>query len=168
MLAKWLSNIKWLLLIAIFAGPAFAYWSYTEAQTTKRIMSEGVEATAVVDGGEIRSGRRSGTSYKIHAVWTDPAGAERAENISISSEYAHKIIDEDDYLLIESAVVKYLPAEPTIAAIVAEDGPTQVADDELMMMLGGGAGVIGLIGSAIFFLVGRKKKPEAATNTAGA
>ena len=168
MLARWLSNLKWALVIAIFAGPAFAYWSYTEAQTTKRIMADGVEATAVVDGGEIRSGRRSGTSYKIHAVWTDQAGAERAENISISSEYAHKIIDGEDYLLIESVVVKYLANEPTVKAIVAEDGPTQVADDELMIMLGAGAGVLGLIGSAIFFLVGRKKKPEPATTTAGA
>lgn len=167
MLAKWLSNIKWALVLAIFAGPAFAYWSYTEAQTAKRIIADGVEATAVVDGGEIRSGRRSGTSYKIHAIWTDQAGAERAENISISSEYAGKIIDEDDFLLIESVVVKYLANEPSVPAIVAEDGPTQVADKELMIMLGAGAGVIGLIGSAIFFLTGRKK-PEAARTTAGA
>ncbi len=167
MLANWLSNIKWVLVIAIFAGPAFAYWSFTEAQTLKRIMAEGVEATAIVDGGEIRSGRRSGTSYKIHAIWTDQAGAERAENIPISSEYAGKIIDEDDYLLIESVVVKYLANDPAAPVIVAEDGPTQVADKELMIMLGGAAGVVGLIGSAIFFLVGRKK-PQPATGSAGA
>jgi hypothetical protein len=168
MLAKWLSNLKWALVLAIFAGPGFAYWSFTEAQTTKRIMAEGVEATAVVDGGEIRSGRRSGTSYKIHAIWTDAAGAERAENIPISSEYAGKILDEEDYLLIESVVVKYLANEPAVPAIVAEDGPTQVADKELMIMLGAGAGVVGLIGSALFFLVGRKKKPEPASTTVGA
>ena len=97
MLAKWLSNLKWALLLAIVAGPAFAYFSYTEAQTVKRVMAEGVEATAIVDGGESTSGRRRATTYKIHAIWTDQAGAERAEDISISSEYAGKII-EDDYL----------------------------------------------------------------------
>jgi hypothetical protein len=51
---------------------------------------------------------------------------------------------------------------------VAEDGPMQIADKELMMWLGAGAGVAGLVGSAIFFLLGRKKKPEPATTTAGA
>jgi hypothetical protein len=166
MLARWLSNLKWALVIAIFAGPGFAFWSFTEAQTLKRVMADGAEATAIVEGGESTSGRRRGTTYKIHAIWTDQAGAERAESITISSEYAGKII-EDDFLMIDSVVVKYLANEPDVPAIVAEDGPTQIADKELMMWLGGGAGVIGLIGSAIFFLMGRKK-PEPASSTAGA
>jgi hypothetical protein len=166
MLAKWLSNLKWALVIAIFAGPAFAYWSYTEAQTLKRVMAEGVEATAVVDGGEVRSGRRSGTSYKIHAIWTDAAGAERAEDISISSEYAGKVI-EGDFLVVDSVVVKYLASDASVPAVVVEDAPQQIADKELFMWLGAGAGVVGLIGSAIFFLVGRKK-PQPASTTAGA
>jgi hypothetical protein len=162
MLANWLSNIKWALVLAIFAGPAFAYWSYTEGQTFKHIMADGVEAAAVVDGGESRSSRRGvTTSYKIHAIWTDDKGAERAENIEISSEYAGKII-EDDYLLIESANVKYLPNEPEVAALVSEDGPQRIKDKEMMTYLGAGAGGIGLIGSAIFFLGGRRKKPEPA------
>ena len=166
MLAKWLSNLKWALLLAIVGGPAFAYFSYTEVQTLKRVMAEGVEATALVDGGESRSGRRRATTYKIHAIWTDQAGAERAENIAISSEYAGKII-QDDFLTIDSVVVKYLANEPTVAAVVAEDAPTQIADKELMIWLGIGAGIVGIIGSAIFFLTGRKK-PEAASTTAGA
>lgn len=166
MLAKWLSNLKWALVLAIFAGPGFAYWSYTEAQTLKRVMAEGVEATAIVDGGESTSGRRRATTYKIHAIWTDQAGAERAENITISSEYAGRII-QDDFLMIESVVVKYMPNDPAAPVIVAEDAPTQIADKELMIMLGAAAGVVGLIGSAIFFLVGRKK-PQPATTTAGA
>jgi hypothetical protein len=57
-----------------------------------------------------------------------------------------------------------MPAAPVV---VAEDAPTQIADKELMIMLGAAAGVVGLIGSAVFFLVGRKK-PQAATTTAGA
>lgn len=169
MLAKWLSNIKWALLLAIVAGPAFAYFSYTEAQTLQRVVAEGVEATAIVDGGESRSGRRSGTTYKIHAIWTDDKGAERAENITISSEYADKIIDED-YLLVESVVVKYLAGDPTVAAVVAEDAPQQIADKELMIWLGIGGGILGAVGSAGFFLFGRKKpepKPAPASGASG-
>ena len=166
MLANWLSNIKWALLLAIFAGPAFAYWSYTEVQKFNRISAEGVEATAVIDGGESHSGRRSGTTYKVHAIW-DANGTERAENITISSAYAHKII-QDDYLTIESAQIKYLPNEPTAEAVVVEDIPNQIENSTLMIYLGAGAGVVGLIGSAIFFLGGRKKKaepPKPATST---
>lgn len=165
MLAKWLSNLKWALVLAIFAGPAFAYFSYTEAQAIKLVADEGVEATAVVDGGESRSGRRSGTSYTIHAIWTGEGGVERAEDIDISSEYADTIID-GDYLLIETVVVKYLPNDPAAKAIVAEDAPLRIADKELMMWLGAGAGVLGLVGSAGFFLFGRKKREPARSPTA--
>jgi hypothetical protein len=165
MLANWLSNIKWALLLAIVAGPGFAVWSFMEMQTFQRIGAEGTEAAAVIDGGESRSGRRSGTTYKIHAIW-DANGTERAENITISSEYAGKIID-GDYLLIESAQIKYLPNEPSVEAVVVEDLPQRIADAQLMIYLGIGAGVVGLIGSAIFFLTGRKKKeaPKAAPST---
>jgi hypothetical protein len=166
MLAKWLSNIKWALVLAIFAGPAFAYFSYTEVQAIKRVADGGVEATAIVDGGESRSGRRSGTSYTIHAIWTGEGNIERAEDLDISSEYAGRII-EDDYLLIETVVVKYLPGEPATKAIVAEDAAQQIADKELLMWLGVGAGVLGLVGSAGFFLVGRKK-PEPVRSPTGA
>lgn len=157
MFERWLSNLKWALVIAIFAGPAFAYYSYTQVQLTKRILAEGVETTAVIDGGESRSGRRSGTTYKIHAIWTPDGGMERAENITVSSEFAHAIID-GEYLTIEEAQIKYLPGEPEKAAIVVADADQQISDDTLMMWLGGGAGIVGLIGSAIFFLVSRNKK----------
>lgn len=156
MLARWLSNIKWALLIAIVAGPGFAIWSFMQVQTFQRIGAEGTEATAIIDGGESRSGRRSGTSYKLHAVW-DAGGTERAENISISSEYADKVID-GDFITIETAQIKYLPDAPETAAVIVEDLPQQIADAQLMIYLGIGAGVVGAIGSAIFFLVGRKKK----------
>ena len=169
MFANWLSNIKWALLIAVVAGPAFAIWSFMQVQTFQRIGAEGVEATAVIDGGEVSKGRRSGTSYKIHAIW-DANGTERAEDISISSEYAGKIID-GDYLTIEQAQIKYLPNEPEVAAVVAEDLPQQIADSQLMIYFGIGAGVVGAIGSAIFFLAGRKKKeapkPAPSTSTSG-
>jgi len=156
MIARWLSNLKWILLIAIVAGPGFAYFMWTELETIKRIAAEGVETTAMVDGGESRSGRRSGTSYTIHALWTDANNAERAENINISSEYAHSII-QDDMLLIDAVQIKYLPGDAAAPVYVVEDIPQQQADKELMIWLGVGAGVIGVIGSAIFFLVGRKK-----------
>jgi hypothetical protein len=156
MVARWLSQLKWLLLIAIVAGPGFAYFEYTELDTIKKISAEGVIANAVVDGGETRTGRRSGTSYKIHAIWTDVNNQEHAENIDISSEFAHKIV-QDDMLLVDAVQVKYLPSDPKAPVFAADDLPQQQQDKELMMYLGLGAGVVGLIGSAIVFMAGRKK-----------
>lgn len=160
MIARWLSdlvsNIKWLLLIAIVAGPGWAFYSWTELEKIKRVAAEGVEVTALVDGGESRSGRRSGTSYTIHAIWPGAGDIQHAEDINITSEYAHKII-QDDMLMIDTVQIKHIPDDSSAPVVVVDDIPQLQADKDLMIMLGIGAGVIGLIGSAIFFLGGRRK-----------
>lgn len=156
MIARLLSNIKWLLLVAVVGGPGWAIFNWMQLETIKRVAAEGVETTAIVDGGESHSGRRSGTTYKIHALWTDANNAEHAENIDVSSEYAHKII-QGDMLLIETVQIKYLAADAKAPVFVSEDLPQQHDDKQTMIILGIAAGIVGLIGSGIFFLVGRKK-----------
>src|SRR5690606_24022156 len=86
MIGKWfadfVSQIKWLLLIAIVAGPGWAYYNWTELEKIKLVAAEGAEAAAVIDGGESRSRRRSGTSYTIHAIWPGEGNVQHAEDIS--------------------------------------------------------------------------------------
>ena len=159
MIGKWfadlVSQIKWLLLIAIVAGPGWAYYNWTELEKIKLVAADGAEVAAVIDGGESRSRRRSGTSYTIHAIWPGEGNVQHAEDISISSEYAKKII-ADDMLLIETAQIKYM-SDGSGPTIVVDDIPQQQADKQLMIWLGIGAGVIGAIASAIFFFVGRRR-----------
>jgi len=155
MIERIVSNIKWLLLIAIVGGPGWSYLNWTDLEKINRVSVEGTEVTALVDGGESRSGRRSGTSYTIHAIWPE-GDLERAEDIAITSEYAKKII-QDDMLMIDTVQVKYIPNDLSAKAFVVEDLPQQQADKELMIWLGVAAGVVGAIGSAIFFLAGRRK-----------
>lgn len=159
MIGKWfadfVSQIKWLLLIAIVAGPGWAYYNWTELEKIKLVAAEGAEVAAVIDGGESRSRRRSGTSYTIHAIWPGEGNVQHAEDISISSEYAKKII-ADDMLLIETAQIKYM-SDGSGPTIVVDDIPQQQADKQLMIWLGIGAGVIGAIASAIFFIAGRRR-----------
>ncbi len=161
MIAKWLNNLKWALVLAIFAGPAFAYFSYTEAQAIKQVLADGVETTAVVDGATSESGRRRGTTYTIHAVWADEGGGRHAADLDISSEFAGQVI-QGEYIVIEAVQVKYVPGADDAKAVVLDDADQQIADKTLFMWLGAGAGVIGLAGSAIFFLTGRKKPAPAA------
>ena len=161
MLAGFLANLRWPLVIAMVAGPLYACWTYSEGQTFNHVMVDGVEADARVDRGEARTGSRSASAYKIHAIWTDNKGAEREESIEISSSYASRTINEG-LILIDSVKVKYLPAEPKVGAIVAEDGPQRIADKEFQTNLGAGAGLIGFSGSAIFLLTGRRRRADAA------
>ncbi|MEQ1783496.1 MAG: hypothetical protein ABMA14_19240 [Hyphomonadaceae bacterium] len=157
MVARWLSNLKWFLLIAIVAGPGWTYYNWTLLETIKRVGAEGVETTGLVDGGESHSGRRSGTSYKIHVIWQDTANTQHAENVDISSEYANKII-QGDMLTIDTVQIKYLASDAKAPVFVVEDLPQQQDDKQIMIWVGLAAGIAGIIGSAIFFLTGRNKK----------
>jgi hypothetical protein len=156
MFGNLLRNLKWALVIAIFAGPGFAYFSYTEAEAIKKVMAEGVEATAAVDGAASESGRRRATTYTIHAIWADDGGVQHAADLDISSEFADQVI-EGDYIVIDAVQVKYTPGGDDATAVVIDDADQQIADKMLMVYLGAATGVIGLIGSAIFFLTGRRK-----------
>ena len=40
-MTKWLWQLKWALVIAIFAGPAFAYYSYKNEQRINHVLREG-------------------------------------------------------------------------------------------------------------------------------
>lgn len=155
--SNWVRNLKWALLIVIVAGPGFAYWSYTEAGKIEQVMASGVEAEAFITGGTVSSGRRRGTSYKLDTVWADADGASHEEEISISSEFAGQVI-VDDTLTIDVVHVKYVPGNTELPTVIVEDAPQQVADKRLMVWIGIGAGILGAIGSALFFLFGRKKQ----------
>ncbi len=163
MFANWFSNwmrqLKWVLLAASVAGPGFAYWSYTEAGKIEQVVASGVEAEAFVAGGTVTSGRRRGTTYKLDTIWADAEGAQHQDEIAISSEYAQQVI-VDDTLQIETVHVKYVPGNAELPTSIAEAAATQLADKRLMVWLGIGAGIIGAIGSALFFVFGRNKKEE--------
>jgi hypothetical protein len=157
--SNWVRNLKWALLIAIIAGPGFAYYSFTEAGKIEQVMASGVEAEAFVAGGSVTSGRRRGTTYKLDAIWADAGGAPQQQEIAISSEFASQVI-VDDTLTIDLVHVKYVPDNAELPVIIVEDAANQLADNRMMIWLGIAAGIIGAIGSALFFLFGRKKKED--------
>lgn len=95
-------------------------FSWTERDKIKRVAAEGVDVTAIVDGGESRSGRRSGTSYTIHAAWPSAGDIQHAEDISITSEYAKKII-QDDMLVIDTVQIKHIPDDSSTPVVVVDD-----------------------------------------------
>jgi hypothetical protein len=102
--------------------------------------------------------RRGGASYSVDLAWKDAAGKDRtAEKISISSEFANRII-RNDKLTVDVLKIKYLPDEPgKDAVIIADDANKQADQDSEMIYVGAGAGAIGILGSGLFFLLGRRR-----------
>lgn len=163
MIGRWLNNLKWALVLAIFAGPVIAYFGYTEGNAIRRVMAEGVRAEAFVDGGTVRSGRRSGRSYSVHAIWETETG-QRAEDIPITSTLANRII-VDDLLMIETLAIQYLPNDPEAPAVVADDAANQLENKQLNMWLGIGAGILGLLIAPLWFWIEHRNKKKSEDDT---
>jgi hypothetical protein len=160
MVAWILGKVKWLLLLAAVGGPVMAYFGYTSANEMKEVMAQGTEAVATIDGGTIRKGRRSGTSFSINLAWTDKSGVKQtAEKVSISSALADKLI-VGDKIVRDSVKIKYLPGATETKPVILEDAARQISSSEDMVPVMIGAGVIGAIGSG-FFLMRRRREAAA-------
>lgn len=153
-LGRW----KWLLVAAIFAGPAFAYFSNKEVHRIEHIMTDGVELTAAVNGGEV-STRRGVSSYKFHLDWVDPSGAAHADDVRVSSEFAGRAV-VDDALIIDQTQIKYLASEAETPMVIVEDAPRQIANKKTEIMLGLGAGLLGLLGAPLLFWIERRQRKK--------
>lgn len=156
----WITGkIKWLLLIAAIGGPVLAFFSWQDGERVRKIAAQGIEAQASVEGATRTKRRRGGTSYSVDLAWKDAAGKDRtAEKISVSTQFANRII-ANDKLTVDSLKIKYLPDEPgKDAVIIADDAAKQADQDSEMIYVGAGAGAIGIVGSALFFLLGRRRQ----------
>jgi hypothetical protein len=152
-----LGRLKWFLLLGAVGGPVMAYFSHTSAVEMKDVLANGQDAIATIDGGTIKKGRRSGTSYSINLAWADKSGAKQsAEKVSISSGLADKII-VGDKIIRDTVKIKFIPNAPETKPVIIEDSGYQIKSNEEMVPIMIGAGVLGAIGSAVFFALGRRK-----------
>lgn len=154
-MSKWLWQWKWAFVIAIFAGPALAYYSYNTANRIEHVMAAGTPFEAAVTGGSERHGRRGSRTYKLDVEWPGPGGAPHAEEIEISSEYAAQIF-VDDYVNVETVELRYLASETDGPVVIVPDAPYQIENNRLFQWLGVGAGILGLILSPLWFWLERR------------
>jgi hypothetical protein len=155
-MTKWLWQLKWALVIAIFAGPAFSYYSFNESKRIQRIITDGVETTAAVDGGAVTRRRRGQADYTLNVHWRDAKGAVHSQTLDISDAFAERII-VDDQVTIDQTRIKYLDPYRYDGVIVAEDAPEQLANKTFDFWLGILAGIAGLIVSPIMFWLERRQ-----------
>ena len=155
MIGRWLSNLKWALVIAIFAGPAIAYFSYTDQQRIQHIMADGAELTALVTGGEIEEGRRGRVDYKLDLTWVDAEGATQTRTVDVSDAYAESII-AGDALTIDQVQIKYLPSETADPVVLVDDAPHQLETAQFGIWLGVAGGIAGLLFAPLWFWMERR------------
>lgn len=148
---------KLVLLVAAVGGPALAYLSWTDTQRIRDIESSGVETEAVIESAKQKTRKRS-TSYTLLLAWRDGQGQVRkADDVSISSAFAKKII-ADNRVMRASVRIKYLASSSDVAPIILEDAAEQEATNAMMVRFGAIAGVLGLIGAALMFWLGRRRR----------
>lgn len=160
-------KLKYLLLIAAVGGPIVAWSSWEDGQRRREVEAKGQTATATIDGATRTKRRRSGTSYRVHLSWTDAAGqTHAAKDVPISRGMADRII-VDDRIQVDTLPIRYL-AEGGAAdrleagenVIVVDDEASQLQTDDEMITIGIGAGIVGALGSALLFWLGRRR-PQA-------
>ena len=90
--------------------------------------------------------------------WQDASGQDRtAEKVSISHQFASRIIS-NDRLTVDALPIKYLPGEQGKDSVIIWDDADKQADlDHEMIYVGAGAGVVGILGSGLWFLLGRRR-----------
>ena len=152
MMAWIVGKVKWLLLIGAVGGPVMAYLGYSGAVEIRDVLAQGQEATATIDGGSIRKGRKSGTSYSVNLSWTDKTGQKlTADKVSITSRLADQII-VGDKIVRDTVKIKYLAGAAETKPVILEDAELKITNSQEMVPLGLGACLVGAIGSAFFLL----------------
>jgi hypothetical protein len=165
MLAWLLGKMRWLLLIAALGGPVMAYFGWADTQRLHNIEANGVEAVAAIEGATRTQRRRGGTSYALNLAWKDAKGAVRqAEKVPVSREFANQIIG-DDKIVRASVRIKYLRDDETVTPMVIGDANRHQDLDAFMVRAGVGAGAVGIMGSALMLLMGRRRRTEPAATS---
>lgn len=160
MLSGIIGRLRWILVIALIGGPVFAFMSYQDNQRLDNLKENGVQASAYIESGEVREGRRSGKTFKVNLTWEDENGeARRADGVTISGDFANQII-QNDTIMVDYIDVLYL-GDATVKPAVVGDLEEQISQNDLMMKVGAGAGGVGLIGVILMLVFRGKKKPAA-------
>ena len=106
-MTKWLWQLKWALVFAIFAAPVFALWSFNDSNRIQYLLTQGDDILARVDGARVHH-RRGGSDYALKLAWADEEGIAHRATVHISSAYAASIID-GDAVTIDQERIRYLP-----------------------------------------------------------
>lgn len=144
---------------AVAIGLLMTYWGWSDGARIRDLEANGIEATALIEGATRIKRRRGGESYALKLAWRDVKGeVQKAEKVTVSSTFAGQIIS-GDRITRQTVRIKY-HREATIDSMpmVLEDVARQEDTDDFLMKFGLGISAVGVVGSALFFLIGRRRR----------
>lgn len=156
-----LGKLKWLTILCAVGGPIVALACWQDGNRRRDVMTMGVQTEATIESATRVKRRRGGTSYKLDLSWTDAGLKRKVEEVSISHALADKLI-ADNRLAADTLPIKYMPGEAgspkeSENVVVLEDTAYQEQTDRELVYVGLGAGALGLVGAALFFLPRRRR-----------
>lgn len=157
-MAKWLWQLKWFFVIAIFAGPVLAYFQYQDSQRIQRIMANGAAIEAHVDELQVQRSRRS-DSYSLTLSFVSPHGTSMRQHVDVTGAFARSIT-VGDAINIQTTRIRYLPSESSEPIVIVADADNMLRADQEMMWTCIIAAILGLIISPIWFVVERRMQKK--------
>jgi hypothetical protein len=157
-------RLRWLFLGGAIVGVVLAYGGWTDAARIRDLETNGVEATAAIEGATRTKRRRGGESYALKLKWRDAKGAlVTADRVPVSNEFARRII-RDDKIMLDRVRIKYL-RDATIDSvpIVLDDAARQEENDAFMLKTGMALAGGGALGFVLMFLLSGRRRRDAAS-----
>lgn len=143
-------RLKLIAIIAAIAGPIVVFTGLSQKKVHEKLAAEGVKAPGTIDGGETRSGRKRGKTYKLDFSFTTKDGKVISKKgMSMPKSFVETHV-QNDTITDDRIEVVYLPSDPNTCQVVGVESSHQA------MIYGGAAiGVAGLAG--VGFMLKRKK-----------
>lgn len=137
-------RIKIFAIALTVIGPMLIVMGFIEGAKVAKIEKEGVEATAMITGGQEKRGRKGGKTYSL--------------DLSVPNATKDHTVNVPKEIYEESAIgapikIKQLPNEPDKFIVVGDD------DESLVMELVGAAMLI-IGGIMVWWMFIRKKPAE--------
>ena len=170
------AKIRWLLILAPVLGPVVLVGGLWHTSQTRDVLANGLETSAIIEGGNRDWSTRRGEQFMLTLAWTDSTRQKyRIENHYISSDFAAKIVTplqqagrndsgpKPAYgLLRGSALIRYAADRPD-APIILEDAAYRQGADYDEVRFGIIISLIGVVCAAIYFIyfIRRHRRAEA-------
>lgn len=131
--AQW----KLISIIAIFAGPALAYWGYHAKVSLAELEKNGITVPGIIDGGESKTGRNSHQNFDVH--YTQQGGVKVNRTFGVKRDY-FKAHTSENTISDPNVQVRYLPSDPSNVMLIG--GST---DNTAMLPVGIGTCIGGIL-----------------------
>lgn len=155
-------RLRWLFLAGTVGGIALAYMGWSDSAHIREVSTNGVEATARIEGATLTKRRRGGESYSLKLSWSDAKGkARNVDGVSVSNTFARRLVSGNN-IVADTVRIKYLPDNEDTLPILLDDAANQEDKDQFMLTLGIGLFGGGAIGSLVMFLLPRRRREGAA------